>query len=53
MNLHQIGSKQNMNWLKCIQQLTNLKGVGTLITSQPLIWTKGYTEQNNTLLAKR
>lgn len=40
MNLHQIGSKQNMNWLKCILQLTNLKGIGTLITSQPLIWTK-------------
>lgn len=40
MNLHQMGSKQNMNWLKCIEKLTNLKGVGTLITSQSMKWTK-------------
>ena len=53
MNLHQMGSKQNLNWLKRIQQLKNVKGVGTLIISQHLMWTKGYTEQNNTVLAKR
>ena len=53
MNLHQTVSKQNLNWLKRIQQMTNVKGVGTLIIPQHLIWTKGYTEQNNTVLAKR
>ena len=25
MNLHQMSSRQNMNWLKCVEQLTNLK----------------------------
>ena len=51
MNLHQMETKHELAEMH--RATDKPEGVGTLITSQPLIWTKGYTEQNNTLLAKR